>query len=97
MRPKWLCDYIWEIEKERDKKLNEIKKVYENNINEFILDWFEHCVSQGEKFVRNEKLNLYFEKIIDNTIVFSLDSCAYIRFKPQELVGTLSKDNEVFL
>ena len=97
MRPKWLCDYIWEIEKERDKKLNDIKKVYENNINEFILNWFDECVSRGEKFVRNEKLNLYFEKIIDNTIVFSLDSGAYIRFSPQALIGTLSKDNEVFL
>ena len=97
MRPKWLCDYVWEIENQRDKELNDITQEYKKRIDEFILNWFDNSVVQGEKFVRNEKLNLYFEEIVDDTVVFSLDNCANIRFKPQELIGTLTKDGEVFL
>ena len=97
MRSKWLCDYVLEIENQRDKELNDITQKYKKRIDEFILNWFDNSVVQGEKFVRNENLSLYFEEVVDNTIVFSLDNCALIRFRPQELIGTLTKNGEVFL
>jgi len=97
MRPKWLCDYVWEIENQRDKELNDITQKYKQRIDEFILNWFNNAVAEGEIFVRNENLNLYFEEVVDNTIVFSLDSGACIRFRPQDLIGTLTKNGEIFL
>ena len=81
MRPKWLCDYVREME---------------NNINTFILNWFENCVDVGEEFSRKGE-TLFYDGLEDDIIIFKRSSGAYIGYTPQKLRGTLKKDGLDFL
>lgn len=80
MRPKWLCDYVEEKEKE---------------IDQFILDWFERTVDIGEEFIRRPRYDrderLYFDSIENGLIIFKRGTGAFTSYTPRALRGTLFK------
>lgn len=96
-RPKWLCDYVWELRDEEYEQIELLKSEYDNKINTLILSYFDNIINRGEIFIRNEKEELEFLKVEDDKLVFRLCNCDSIIYKPEELIGTLELNGKVFL